>query len=923
MKQIISALFILALLSGCDGLFNEISDAEHVSRAQTYLDEGKLTSASIELKNALSKNSNNAQAHWLLGKLHVETGDGLSAEKELTKAKELGVNDDSVLPLLLEALLLQENYSEVLKQDISSVRTDEIIARLKASRGLALLAQKETDKARQELDAALLLGSDLPYVLTARARLGAVEENIEEARSYLDKALVQNSTYALAWSLRGDLVSLNDGLEKAVEAYTKAIKNRFNNGGDLLKRSFLLIQLKRYEEAQSDLNLLKARFPKHIGVNYAQGVLYFNQRRLPEAQEFLEQVLKGNNDEMMAIFYLGATHFLQGNYEQAEGYLSRFVTIVPHHIPGRMLLAQIKLNDRKFAETETLIRPVVKSNPKDVQALDLLANALIYQGKTDEAIGLLEKVVKLQPEAAEARMRLGVGLLSKGEKEQGFKSLEHAIEIDPQFQQADIILVLNHLKENDVDGALKAAKSFVSRQPKNALAHNMLGLSYLASKQVIEAKKSFQTAIKQAPGDPEANRQLALLALKNENHAEALGYLKGVLKHHPGHAQTLISMAGIEAMQGHTKEEEKILLEVISSNPKSVEPRVLLSRKYLKEKRADRAHSVLGEILEKERNTPAVLAVLGEIQLTLRDYKSAESTLKQLTQLQPEMAQAHFLLAKAYKGLNDHENQKKSLEETLKLAPKHAGANIDYIRILISEGDIAEGKERLEKSKAAIKDDVTRLSLEGAILLEMEEFEKALPVYLEMYNKKANSKTLLALVKIYEKMGKQSGAIPYLESWIRDYPNDISARLVVATIYIEEGREADAISQYREILNYSKDNVAALNNLAWYLRKTDPDKALAFAEKAYANNRTSVTVMDTLAVLVSQSGDTARAQRLIERALAQQPTNPNLIYHRIQILEKAGQTQEAKSSLEALLKKDLAFPKKAEAKQMLKRLSAL
>ncbi|MCF6355922.1 MAG: PEP-CTERM system TPR-repeat protein PrsT [Candidatus Polarisedimenticolaceae bacterium] len=923
MKQIISALFILALLSGCDGLFNELSDAEHVSKAQTYLDEGKLASASIELKNALSKNSDNAQAHWLLGKLHVETGDGLSAEKELTRAKELGVNDDAVLPLLLEALLLQENYSGVLKQDISSVRADEIIARLKASRGLALLSQKEADKARQELDAALLLGSDLPYVLTARAHLSAVERDIEEARSYLDKALVQNSTYAPAWSLQGGLVSTSDELEKSVEAYTKAIDNRFNNGGDLLKRAFLLIQLKRYEEAQSDLSLLKARFPKHPGVNYVQGALYFNQKRFPEAQESLELVLKGNNDEMMAIFYLGATHFLQGNYEQAENYLSRFVTIAPGYIPGRMLLAQIRLNNREFAEAEALMRPVVKSIPKNIQALNILANALIYQGKTDEAIALLEKVVKLQPEMAEARMRLGTGLLSKGEKERGFKSLEDAIEIDPQFQQADIILVLNHLKDNDIDGALKAAKSFVSRQPKNAVAHNMLGLSYLASKQIIEAEKAFQTAIKQAPGDPEANRQLAIIALKDEHYAEALGYLEEVLKHHPAHIQTLMSMAGIEAMQGRTKEEEKILLEVITSNPESVAPRVLLSRKYLKEKRVDRARSVLGEILEKERNTPAVLAVLGEIQLTLRDYKSAESTLKQLTQLQPEMAQAHFLLAKAYKGLNDHESQKRSLEEALKIAPKHAAANVDYIRVLISEGDIAGSKELLEKSKTTIKDDVTLLSLEGAILLEMKEFEKALPLYLEMYSKKANSKTLLALVKIYEQMGKQSDSLPYLESWIKDYPKDVSARLITATIYIEKGREADAISQYREVLNYSKDNTIALNNLAWYLRKTDPDKALAYAEKAHISNRASVTVMDTLAMLVSQNGDTARAQRLIERALAQQPMNPTLIYHRAQILEKAGQIQEAKTSLETLLEKDLEFPEKVEAGQMLKRLSAL
>ncbi len=922
MKRI-SGVLLALLLGGCDGLFNDVSDTEYVSRAQVFLDEGKLKSASIELKNALEKNPNNPQAHWLLGKLHVELGDALSAEKELIKARGLGVNDDSVLPLLLEALLLQENYSGVLRQDISSVHADTVVARLMASRGLALLSQKEIDKARRELDDAFSRGPDLPYVLMAKARLSVVEGEIEEARSYLNKALAQNSAYAPAWSLVGDLASVKDGLEKGVEAYTKAIESRFNNGSDLLKRTFLFIQLKRYEKAQSDLNLLKARFPRHIGVHYAQGALYFNQKKLPEAQESLELVLEGNNDEMLAIFYLGATHFLQGNHEQAKEYLSRFVTVVPNHIPGRMLLAQIKLSDQEFVEVEALVRPVLKFQSENISALNTLANALIYQGKTDEAIMLLERAVELQPEEASARMRLGVGLLSKGENEQGFKNLESAIEIDPQFQQADIMLVLNYLRRNDLVGAQKAAKSFVSRQPKNAVAHNMLGMSYLADKQEIEAEKSFQMAKKLVPGDPKACRQLAVMALKKDDYQKALGYLKEALEYHPGHVQTLMDMAGIEAMQGHKKEEEKILLDVIAANPELVKARVLLSKKYLKEKRVAQARTILGEILEKERNTPAVLSALGEIQLISREYKRAESTFKQLIQLQPKMAQAYFLLAKAYKGLNDQEKQKKLLKKTLELAPKHAAANIDYVRVLISEKDIAESRKKLEVLKEIIKGDVTLLMLEGAILIETGEFKKALPLYLDVYNKKPNSKTLLALVKIYEKLGKQSDSIPYLESWIRDYPNDISARLVVATIYIKEGREADAISQYKEVLNYSKTNTTALNNLAWYLRKTAPDEALAFAEKAYVSNRTSVTVMDTLAMLVSQNGDVARAQRLIERALAQQPMNPSLIYHHAQILEKAGQIQESKTSLEALLEKDLGFPEKVEAEQMLKRLSAL
>ncbi|MCF6239008.1 MAG: tetratricopeptide repeat protein [Candidatus Marinimicrobia bacterium] len=142
--RIISILLVF-LLAGCDGLFNEVSDAEYVSRAQTFLDEGKLKSASIELKNALANNPDNAQARWLLGRLYVEMGNGIVAEKELNKALNLGVSNGSVLPYLLEALLLQKKYKEVLEQHASELGSDAA-ANVLASRGLAYHFQKKPKK---------------------------------------------------------------------------------------------------------------------------------------------------------------------------------------------------------------------------------------------------------------------------------------------------------------------------------------------------------------------------------------------------------------------------------------------------------------------------------------------------------------------------------------------------------------------------------------------------------------------------------------------------------------------------------------------------------------------------------------------------------------------------------------------------------
>ena len=80
-------LCVIWLPVACSG---SLTDAQYVNRAQDHLDRGELKSATIELKNALRQNLENAQARRLLGKVELEVGNAAAAEKELRRASELG-----------------------------------------------------------------------------------------------------------------------------------------------------------------------------------------------------------------------------------------------------------------------------------------------------------------------------------------------------------------------------------------------------------------------------------------------------------------------------------------------------------------------------------------------------------------------------------------------------------------------------------------------------------------------------------------------------------------------------------------------------------------------------------------------------------------------------------------------------------------
>jgi Flp pilus assembly protein TadD len=78
--------------------------------------------------------------------------------------------------------------------------------------------------------------------------------------------------------------------------------------------------------------------------------------------------------------------------------------------------------------------------------------------------------------------------------------------------------------------------------------------------------------------------------------------------------------------------------------------------------------------------------------------------------------------------------------------------------------------------------------------------------------------------------------------------------------------------------------------------------------------------MDTLASSLLENGETERALRMMERALAAKPGDPALVYRQAIIMEKLGRQDEARDKLRAMLDGNPQFPEKAEAEQLLIRL---
>ncbi|ALP54111.1 hypothetical protein Tel_13755 [Candidatus Tenderia electrophaga] len=910
-------LLLPLLLAACS---TELSEQALLERAKDHLDKGELRAASIQLKNTLQQNPENPEARWLLGNVHLDMGDPAAAEKELKRARELGVVDESVRPLLARSYASQGKYDDVLALPIEGL-SPKAQTQILAAQATALIAQNRYEEAQAKVERTLALQPDSTVAVTEQARLALARNELEHARDLLDKLLQRDDTHAPAWSLLSEIERREQRPEAAEAALTQAIENRFNNVIDRLKRALVRVELKKYDAAQADIDKVKKRIPNYYELHYVQGLVHYYQQRYPQAQAALELALKANDQFMPALFYLGATHHQLGQREQAENLISRFVAANAGFIPGRKLLAEIRLQEGDFAAVERLLRPVVNANGEDVAALNLLAIALIQQGKRDEGVSLLEKIVALQPDSADAYLRLGAALLAQDNEAEGIRMLDKAVELDPERQAtADKVLIRHYLDNDKPDQALAIAQSYRQRNPEQADAHIMFGLAQLARDETEAAKAAFNKARQIESSNITANQNLAALALSDQDYAAARQYYEAILAQHADHLDTLMKLALLDDLQQRPADMVTHLEQAIAAHPEAVQPRTSLARHHLANGEPEKVAVALGDLSQTRFDHPEVVEVLGRAQLAQRASGEAHATLARLVALQPESAQAHYLLSLAYAQLDNLQAVRKELEQSTRIDRDYLPAHLALTRLLLSQGDTAAAQQQLDTLKRLAPGNPDVLALQGRLARASGQQDKALDIYAELFENNSTSTNMLALVQQRWESADRQGAMALLKQWLQQHPDDLAARLRLANAYTLSEQDDAAAQQYQAVLERSPNNLVALNNLAWHLQDSDPKQALQYAEKADTLAPGSAGIRDTLAVVLMKNGQHERALRISDTLLEKHPDDAALTFHRAMILAGAGRGAEAEGLLTELLQQADAFPERAAAEALLSRL---
>ncbi|AVR96867.1 PEP-CTERM system TPR-repeat protein PrsT [Pseudoduganella armeniaca] len=909
-RTILSALPLLLMLGAC----SRTPPADDlVADARRYRDKGDTKAAIIQLKNAVQQQPDNAEARLLLGQLYVDSGDMLSAEKELRRARDAGAAPAPVLAALGRALLAQGQYERALAETANATEPAAL-----ALRGQALLGLGRTGDARSAFEEALRRQPGLVEATLGLARLALAGGDSAQARQLTEQAIKASPASVDALRLRGDLQRADGKRDAARAAYEQIVAQKPNNVQALVDLANLDIEAGRFKEARTRIAQARKAQPNSLLIFYSQALLDFREGQFKTALEQLQQVLRAVPDHMPSVLLAGAVELALGANSQAERYLNQFLQANPGNAYATKLLATVALRNGMPGDALKLVQPLLKATPDDVELLALAGEAEMRARHFNQAAQHFQKASALRPDASGLRLAHGVSRLGLGDNPTAIAELEQATQGATQASRAGVLLVLTHLRDKQFDKALGLVDGMI-KAGDSAMLQNLRAGVLLARSDVDAARAGFEQALALDPQYQPALDNLAQLDVVSRRPDDARKRYEAALARDQTNVGLLTALARLATRQGKPAEAIRWLEQAHRENPDAAAPAQLLAAYYLRAGEKQKALTLAQKLHGSDPGAPDALALLAETQAEAGQIQAALESFDKLAALQPKAAAIPLRIAALQLGSGQVDGALAAARKASKLEPDNSEAAILLSSLLIEKNALAEATTHARDWQKRHAKAPLGFKLEGDVLMAQQKAADAVPRYQQAFELASSGPVLIALHRALQVAGRQPEATARMTAWLDQQPADQPTRMYYASALMAAGEFAGASAQYLKVVERSPDNVVALNDLAWALLQQKDPRALAHAERAHRLAPRNAAVADTLAAILLEKGDTARALPLLRKAVDGAPQAAEIRFHLAQALLTSGDRPGARAQCEQLLKQP-DFKRQDEVRRMLAQL---
>lgn len=326
-------------------------------------------------------------------------------------------------------------------------------------------------------------------------------------------------------------------------------------------------RLKSFEELAKAVDAAQKQLeksPKECDLLNKLARLLLMRGQYDTAEKYLNKALTIDPDHVGSLLTMTELHWRKYKFAEGEEYLSKAAALSPENVPVRLLQAEITEKKMDFQKADAIYRDLLEKNPGFVKALFGTAKIAYHQGRIEECEALLQKCYNMDPKFAPPYLLHSMIHRMKQNNEGWKKTARKAVELDPFNAEARIAYARTLMRgEGKLKDGAEQAKIALKIDPFSVPAHHYLGRGYTA----VPYKEY------QPKGNEETARQLKELYQKGDQHLVKGEYAKAdqaftsLLKLDPQHIRAKIGKGAVHFLQKEYDTALDWYFQVLKINP--------------------------------------------------------------------------------------------------------------------------------------------------------------------------------------------------------------------------------------------------------------------------------------------------------------------------------------------------------------------
>jgi tetratricopeptide (TPR) repeat protein len=644
----------LCLVAGCKR-DPQVQKKNYVDKGSSYFQKGKYREAEIEYQNALQIDPRFAEAHLGLAECFLHIGNFRGAYQELLTAVEIDPSSAKAQVDLGNLLLAGRNSAEARKHAETVLHDNPQNAEAEILLAGATAAQ-----------------NDLPAALQEAQQ--AIQMDPNRSLSYLFLAQLQERTK--------DLVNAEKNYQKAISLDPKSASALISYGQFFARQN-------RFPDAEKQYQAAVAATPKDPKVRVNLANLYLFQGRKDLAEQTVRDAKAALKDNPAGYAIVGEYFLAQGETQKAADEYASLHADYPKDLQITKIYTGILITLKRLDEATKLNDAILKSSPKDIDAMVIRGDILTREGKPADAVPILQAAVKAAPDNASAHYNLG--LAYAGVSNYGLAQTEWAQSerLRPNTIEPERAMAILAARQGDATLLADSSSQLTKLEPHSSEGYVLHAEAMQAKGDMAGAESDLNKAIANAPQDARAYTRLGVLRTNQKQYDEAAKAFTQALALNPAAVDALTGLVNIDLLHKQPPQALRRVQDQIARVPNNSNMYLLLGQAELQNSQRAQAQSAFQKAVDLDTNNVSAYLLLARAQADQGSLDQAVANYQQAIQRNPHDLRTYVFLGSLYETRGDWQKAEDTYQKALQIQPDYALAanNLAYL-MLEHDGNI-------------------------------------------------------------------------------------------------------------------------------------------------------------------------------------------------------------------------------------------